>query len=78
MFQLDKFIASSITRRGTSLFEDDIRNNEGFLRDEIEGKSACVIGGAGSIGSSFIKSMLRFRPGSLMDSTFRKTIAPTR
>jgi FlaA1/EpsC-like NDP-sugar epimerase len=33
---------------------------------EIKGKTVCVIGGAGSIGSSFIKSVLRFEPKSVV------------
>ena len=40
--------------------------NAETLSREIEGKSVCVIGGAGSIGSSFIKAVLRFRPGKLV------------
>ena len=40
--------------------------NAETLAQEIEGRSVCVIGGAGSIGSSFIKAILRFRPGKLV------------
>ena len=66
MFQLDKFIAESVTHRPSSLFEDDIQANAARLTQEIEGKSVCVIGGAGSIGSSFVKEILRFRPRTLV------------
>ena len=66
MFNLDKFIADSVTHRPISMFEDDIQANAARLSQEIEGKSVCVIGGAGSIGSSFIKAVLRFRPGKLV------------
>ena len=66
MFNLDKFIADSVTHRPSSMFEDDIQANTVRLTQEIEGKSVCVIGGAGSIGSSFIKAVLRFRPGKLV------------
>ena len=66
MFQLDKFIAKSVTHRSSSLFKDDIQVNAARLTNEIEGKSVCVIGGAGSIGSSFIKSILCFHPGKLL------------
>ena len=66
MFNLNAFIAEGITCRTTSLFEQDIINNKALLTKEIEGKSICVIGGAGSIGSSFIKAVLRFRPGKLV------------
>ena len=66
MFNLDKFIADNITHRPSSMFEGDIQSNASQLTQEIEGKSVCVIGGAGSIGSSFIKAVLRFRPGKLV------------
>lgn len=66
MFSLDAFIADSVTHRDTSMFEPDILDNKDSLSREIEGKSVCVIGGAGSIGSSFIKAVLRFRPGKLV------------
>ena len=62
MFNLNAFITAGITGRPTSLFEQDIVDNKDILAREIEGKSVCVIGGAGSIGSSFIKAVLRFRP----------------
>ena len=66
MFNLDLFIADNITHRSTSMFEADINNHASQLGQEIQGKSVCVIGGAGSIGSSFIKSILQFRPGKLI------------
>lgn len=66
MFNLNAFIAEGITGRTTSLFEQDIVDNTDILTREIEGKSVCVIGGAGSIGSSFIKAVLRFHPGKLV------------
>ena len=66
MFNLYKFIADSVTFRPSSMFEADIKVNAEKLAQEIEGKSVCVIGGAGSIGSSFIKAVLRFKPGKLV------------
>ena len=66
MFNLDKFITDSVTFRQTSMFATDIEVNKEELTKEIEGKSVCVIGGAGSIGSSFIKAVLRFKPGKLV------------
>ena len=66
MFNLDKFISEKITFRPISMFESDIQANAARLTQEIEGKSVCVIGGAGSIGSSFIKAVLRFRPSKLV------------
>ena len=66
MFNLEQFIADSVTFRSESMFKADIEANKEQLAREIEGKSVCVIGGAGSIGSSFIKAVLRFRPGKLV------------
>ena len=66
MFSLDAFISNCVICRTTSLFEQDVLNNSEYLSREIEGKSVCVIGGAGSIGSSFIKSVLRFHPKTLV------------
>lgn len=66
MFSVDRFISEKVTCRLTSMFEDDIQRNACLLSNEINGKRVCVIGGAGSIGSSFIKSVLRFRPGKLV------------
>ena len=66
MFNLNKFISDSITMRPTSLFATDIENNKEKLQQEIEGKSVCVIGGAGTIGSSFIRAILPFMPSKLI------------
>ena len=66
MFNLDKFISDSVTFRPSSMFEPDIKTNAETLTREIKGKKVCVIGGAGSIGSSFIKAVLRFEPASVV------------
>ena len=66
MFNLNKFISDSITMRQESLFAVDIENNREILTREIEGKSVCVIGGAGTIGSSFIRAVLPFKPSKLI------------
>ena len=66
MFNLDKFISDSVTFRPVSMFAADIEANKEKLTEEIKGKKVCVIGGAGSIGSSFIKAVLRFEPKSVV------------
>ena len=66
MFNLDKFISDSVTFRPVSMFTQDIEANKEKLTQEIKGKKVCVIGGAGSIGSSFIKAVLRFEPASVV------------
>lgn len=62
MFNLEKFIANSVTYRPESMFSADIEANREILTREIKDKTVCVIGGAGSIGSSFIKAVLKFEP----------------
>ena len=66
MFNLDQFIAQHVTKRSTSMFLPDIEKNRNVLQEKIEGKSVLVIGGAGSIGSSFIKAILPFKPAALV------------
>lgn len=66
MFSLDKFINTYVTQRNQSMFLVDIENNREQLSKKIKDKSVLVIGGAGSIGSSFIKAILPFRPASLV------------
>ena len=66
MFNLEKFIADHITSRRVSMFSKDIEENKDTLSKEIKDKKVCVIGGAGSIGSSFIKAILRFEPKSVI------------
>ena len=66
MFNLDKFIADSVTKRPISMFAEDIEANREELTREIKDKKVCVIGGAGSIGSNFIKEVLRFEPKSVV------------
>ena len=66
MLNIDKFISDFVTKRPQSMFLDDIKEHDGELKKHISGKSALVIGGAGSIGSSFIKAILPFRPAELI------------
>lgn len=56
------FIAEHVTNRNESLFHGDINSFSSQLRAEIEGKSVLVIGGAGTIGASFIRALLAFNP----------------
>lgn len=66
MFDLKKFIGEYVTKRPQSMFLKDIEANKDTLSNKIRGKSVLVIGGAGSIGSSFIKVLLPFEPASLI------------
>ena len=66
MFNLNKFIADYVINRQVSMFAQDIEANKAKLSAKIKGKKVCVIGGAGSIGSSFIMAVLRFEPQSVV------------
>jgi FlaA1/EpsC-like NDP-sugar epimerase len=62
---IPQFINTHITKRERSLFEDDIDQYKDQLTANIKGKSVLVIGGAGTIGSSYIKAILNFHPSRL-------------
>ena len=66
MFDVKQFISSSVIKRSKSLFADDIAVNADVIQKSISNKRICVIGGAGSIGSAFIKELLAFRPSQLV------------
>lgn len=66
MFDLNDFISQCVILREKSMFLEDIKNNREQLSKKIKDKSVLVIGGAGSIGSSFIKAILPFCPASLV------------
>lgn len=66
LLDIPSFISEHVTQRSTSFFEIDIQKNYNILQQRIEGKRVLVIGGAGTIGSSFIKSILRFKPSKLV------------
>ena len=66
MLNLDEFIGKYVTKRSKSMFLKDISDHKEQLSEKIAGKKVLVIGGAGSIGSSFIKAMLPFKPDALV------------
>lgn len=66
MFNLYKFISDCVTLRPQSMFVQDIEANKEILRERVEGKSLLVIGGAGTIGSSYIRAILPFKPSKLV------------
>ncbi len=50
----------------TSFFQIDIDNNFQFILKKIRNKSLLVIGGAGTIGSNYIKEILKFQPSKIV------------
>ena len=65
MFNIDLFINQHVTKRPGSMFLKDIEDNKDILTKKIKDKTIMVIGGAGSIGSSFIKAVLPYKPSAL-------------
>ncbi len=64
-FNLNDFIKKEITLRNESLFLKDLKTFNASLKRNIDGKSVLVIGGAGTIGSNYIKALLKFKPSKL-------------
>ncbi len=63
---INSFIKRHITKREESFFYKDIQKYKSQLSAAIEHKKVLVIGGAGTIGSSFVKAILPFKPSSLV------------
>ncbi len=66
VFNTEKFIGQFITGRKESLLAKDLASWHDVINKEIASKSVLVIGGAGTIGSSFIKALLRYGPAKLV------------
>tara|TARA_S200000501_G_scaffold184021_1_gene173269 strand:+ start:29455 stop:30675 length:1221 start_codon:yes stop_codon:yes gene_type:complete len=63
---LNPFIKKYVIKREESIFKTDLSNYNDELQNKISNKSVLVIGGAGSIGSFFIKALLKFKPTKLV------------
>ena len=58
--------AKKIIPRDKSFFQNDIISNYNVLSENIENSNVLVIGGAGTIGSNFIKALLKFNPKKVL------------
>jgi len=65
-FDLENFIKTSITKRSESLLTNDLSACRDELVKEINGKKVLVIGGAGTIGSSYIRALTHYNPSKLV------------
>ena len=63
---LNNFVKKFVIKRKESLLNKDLLNTKNKLSAEINNKSVLVIGGAGTIGSSYIKALLKFKPIKLV------------
>lgn len=59
-FNLENFIKTYVIRREDSLLKPDFEKYRSKLENRINSKRVLVIGGAGTIGSFYIKSILKF------------------
>lgn len=66
MFDLNLFIEKHITGREKSLFLEDVQAHQDELLTGIADRSVLVIGGAGSIGTAFIKSIIPYKPAEII------------
>jgi len=63
---LNNFVKKFVIKREESLLNKDLLDTKNKLSAEINNKSVLVIGGAGTIGSSYIKALLKFKPTKLV------------
>ena len=70
MFQLTENelldLVRQIVGRPHSMFAEDMETHRELLDKELRGKSVMVIGGAGTIGSAYIREVLAFEPEKLL------------
>lgn len=60
MVDIDAFTVEYITGRNESLCKADIEKNHDSIKKALSNRKVLVIGGAGSIGSSYIKEILKY------------------
>jgi FlaA1/EpsC-like NDP-sugar epimerase len=65
-FNLESFIKNHVTFRKESLLQPDFNKYQTTLNQRINNKKVMVIGGAGTIGSSYIKAILKFNIAKLV------------
>ncbi len=66
IIDINHFIRSYVTKREVSLLKTDLEREHDALREKLTGKKVLVIGGAGTIGSYYIKALLKYRIKSLI------------
>ena len=63
---IEAFVRKYMTRRPVSLLAADFERCAGEMHERIDGKRMLVVGGAGTIGSNYVKAALRgFRPAAM-------------
>ena len=65
-FDIESFVRTYMTKRPESLLAEDFRRNDAELHRRIDGRRVLVIGGAGTIGSHYVKAILKFKVAALV------------
>ena len=65
-FDIEKFVRKYMTGRAESLLKADFEKFADEMHARIDGKRMLVVGGAGTIGSNYVKAALKgFRPAAM-------------
>ena len=65
-FDIEKFVRKYMTKRPESLLAADFTKYSDEMHVAIDGKKMLVVGGAGTIGSNYVKAALRsFKPAAM-------------
>lgn len=65
-FDIEEFVRKYVTKRPESLLKADFEKCANEMHCRIDGKRMLVIGGAGTIGSNYVKAALRnFKPSAM-------------
>lgn len=64
--QIEHFISKYVTKRDSSLLANDFDRYKTELNEQINNKRVLVVGGAGTIGSFYIKALLKFKVAKLI------------
>ena len=65
-FDIEKFVRKYMTKRPESLLAADFAKYSAEMHAAIDGKKMLVVGGAGTIGSNYVKAALRsFKPAAM-------------
>ena len=65
-FDIEKFVRKCMTKRPVSLLAADFAKYSTEMHAAIDGKKMLVVGGAGTIGSNYVKAALRsFKPAAM-------------
>jgi FlaA1/EpsC-like NDP-sugar epimerase len=65
-FNIEAFVKQHITKREQSFFTQDLAEHHDKIAAEIADKKVLVIGGAGTIGSSFVNQLVKYQPAKVI------------